>query len=92
LVQYVENGRNPDIYTREFVELVRRLNQLTRGKMHAFSDFRDVLAREMSSALPEVAEDVRMVVERTGGVVFVVVVAGGWIGIGNGNHGAGGGQ
>jgi mediator of RNA polymerase II transcription subunit 10 len=82
------------IYTREFVELVRRLNQLTRGKMHAFSDFRDVLAREMSSALPEVAEDVRMVVERTGGEVDVVEEAGGrnGNGNGNGNHAAGGGQ
>ena len=67
LIQYVENGRNPDIYTREFVELVRRMNQLARGKSHAFRDFRDVLAREMKSALPEVAGDVDCVVEATGG-------------------------
>ncbi|KAK5663882.1 hypothetical protein OQA88_89 [Cercophora sp. LCS_1] len=67
LIHYVENGRNPDIYTREFVELVRRLNQLTRGKMHAFRDFRDVLAHEMESALPELREDVAAVVEATGG-------------------------
>ncbi|KAK4448612.1 mediator complex, subunit Med10, partial [Podospora aff. communis PSN243] len=67
LIHYVENGRNPDIYTREFVELVRRLNQLMRGKMRAFTSFRDVLAREMEGALPEVREDVRMVVEATGG-------------------------
>ncbi|GAB1320080.1 RNA polymerase II mediator complex subunit [Madurella fahalii] len=67
LIEYVENGRNPDIYTREFVELVRRLNQLMRGKMHAFGDFRDVLAREMGAAMPEVAEDARRVVEATGG-------------------------
>lgn len=67
LIQYVENGRNPDIYTREFVELVRRMNQLARGKMHAFTDFRDVLAREMNSALPEVRGDVQRVLEATGG-------------------------
>ena len=67
LVHYVENGRNPDIYTREFVELVRRLNQLMRGKMRAFAGFRDVLAHEMDAALPELRDDVRRVVEATGG-------------------------
>ncbi|KAK3322597.1 putative mediator of RNA polymerase II transcription subunit [Apodospora peruviana] len=67
LIQYVENGRNPDIYTREFVELVRRLNQLARGKMHAFRTFRDVLAHEMDAALPELRDDTRRVVEATGG-------------------------
>lgn len=67
LIQYVEGGRNPDIYTREFVELVRRQNQLMRGKMHAFASFRDVLAREMGEALPELRDDVAQVVKGTGG-------------------------
>ncbi|KAL2136582.1 hypothetical protein VTI74DRAFT_2887 [Chaetomium olivicolor] len=67
LIEYVENGRNPDIYTREFVELVRRMNQYARGKMHAFRDFRDILAQGMSGAMPEVREDVKRVVEATGG-------------------------
>jgi mediator of RNA polymerase II transcription subunit 10 len=67
LIHYVENGRNPDIYTREFVELVRRMNQLARGKAHAFGQFRDILAREMAAALPEVREDVKKVLEVTGG-------------------------
>lgn len=67
LLQYVEDGRNPDIYTREFVELVRRMNQLTRGKVHAFKSFRDVLAHEMDAALPELRADVKGVLEATGG-------------------------
>lgn len=66
LVKYVEGGRNPDIYTREFVELVRRGNQLVRGKMGAFETFRDVLAGEMSSAMPELKADVDRVLEATG--------------------------
>ncbi|KAI2630790.1 mediator complex, subunit Med10 [Hypoxylon sp. NC1633] len=65
LVQYVDNGRNPDIYTREFVELVRRGNQLMRGKQRAFASFRDVLAAEMDKALPELRGDTREVVEGT---------------------------
>lgn len=67
LVQYVENGRNPDIYTREFVEQVRRGNQLLRGKQVAFGRFRDILAGEMGSAMPELREDVAAVLEATGG-------------------------
>ncbi|KAK0718398.1 mediator complex, subunit Med10, partial [Lasiosphaeria miniovina] len=67
LFRYVENGRNPDIYTREFVELVRRMNQVTRGKMRAFAAFRDVLAHEMDTAMPELRDDVRRVVAATGG-------------------------
>jgi mediator of RNA polymerase II transcription subunit 10 len=67
LLEYVENGRNPDIYTREFVELVRRGNQLMRGKMNAFGNFRDVLAEQMNAAMPELREDVARVVEATGG-------------------------
>lgn len=67
LLEYVENGRNPDIYTREFVELVRRGNQLMRGKMHAFGSFRDVLAQNMTTAMPELKDDVDRVLEATGG-------------------------
>ncbi|KAJ2969679.1 hypothetical protein NQ176_g8541 [Zarea fungicola] len=67
LLEYVENGRNPDIYTREFVELVRRGNQLMRGKMHAFGSFRDVLAQNIATAMPELRDDVVQVLEATGG-------------------------
>lgn len=67
LVAYVEKGRNPDIYTREFVELVRRMNQLAKGKQRAFLSMRDTLAREMQRAMPECASDVERVVEATGG-------------------------
>ncbi|RCI15083.1 hypothetical protein L249_6656 [Ophiocordyceps polyrhachis-furcata BCC 54312] len=66
LLEYVENGRNPDIYTREFVELVRRGNQLMRGKLHAFGSFQDVLAVEMLAAMPELREDVATVLRATG--------------------------
>ncbi|KAI1842816.1 hypothetical protein JX265_002647 [Neoarthrinium moseri] len=67
LVQYVENGRNPDIYTREFVELVRRGNQLMKGKQQAFRSFRDVLAGEMEKAMPELRDDAARVVAATNG-------------------------
>lgn len=69
IIQYVEQTRNPDIYTREFVELVMRYNQQLKGRTAAFGNFRDILGAEMRSAIPEIADDVRQVVELTGGKV-----------------------
>ncbi|KAJ9149667.1 hypothetical protein NKR19_g5561 [Coniochaeta hoffmannii] len=74
LIEYVENGRNPDVYTREMVELVRRMNQLARGKEMAFVKFRDVLAREMAGAMPELRGDVERVIRATGGEVPIAPV------------------
>ncbi|KAI9887524.1 MAG: RNA polymerase II mediator complex subunit [Watsoniomyces obsoletus] len=67
VIEYVESGRNPDIYTREFVELVQKSNEHMRGKMLAFGSFRDVLAEEIGSGLPELKEEVERVVRETGG-------------------------
>ncbi|EME49304.1 hypothetical protein DOTSEDRAFT_19766 [Dothistroma septosporum NZE10] len=67
IIQYVENGRNPDIYTREFVELVMRYNQQQKGRSEAFAAFRDILGREIMSGIPEIRDDVKQVVIATGG-------------------------
>ncbi|PYH82213.1 putative mediator of RNA polymerase II transcription subunit 10 [Aspergillus uvarum CBS 121591] len=67
IIDYVDAARNPDIYTREFVELVQRGNQDLKGKTEAFRGFRDVLAREIRGAMPECRGEVRRVMERTGG-------------------------
>jgi hypothetical protein len=67
VIQYVEDGRNPDIYTREFVELVAKSNQLMNGKRRAFRRFRDVLAEQIEAGFPELTEEVRKVQENTGG-------------------------
>ena len=67
LVHYVEGGRNPDIYTREFVELARRGNQLLRGKQSAFASFRDALAAEIARAMPELRDDAAAAVAATSG-------------------------
>ncbi|KAJ5279091.1 Mediator complex subunit Med10 [Penicillium angulare] len=69
IIDYVDSARNPDIYTREFVELVQRGNQDLKGKREAFAGFRDVLAREMRSAMPECRGEVDRVVSATGGSV-----------------------
>ncbi|MCJ1479741.1 RNA polymerase II mediator complex subunit [Lambiella insularis] len=61
IVTYVEEGRNPDIYTREFVELVQRQNAYVRGKSEALAALRDELAREMVGEWPELRAPVEEV-------------------------------
>lgn len=58
IIDYVDSSRNPDIYTREFVELVQKSNQDLKGKAEAFESFRDILAKEMVAALPELKGEV----------------------------------
>ncbi|KAI9720856.1 MAG: hypothetical protein M1812_002695 [Candelaria pacifica] len=67
IIAYVDEGRNPDIYTREFVELAQKGNQYLKGKSEAFTSFRNALAREIEGALPELKPDVDRVIQETGG-------------------------
>lgn len=69
IIQYVENSRNPDIYTREFVELVMRYNQQQKGRADAYAQFRDILGDAMIQGIPDIREDVRKVLEASGGSV-----------------------
>ncbi|KAI5287779.1 hypothetical protein KEM54_005748, partial [Ascosphaera aggregata] len=66
IINYVDSSRNPDIYTREFVELVQRGNQDLKGKAEAFADFRNILAKEMVAALPELKGEVDRTLEGVG--------------------------
>ena len=65
IIEYVEEGRNPDIYTREFVELAQSRNQLLKGKADAFAAFRDALAREIQGAMPELSDDVARLLQKS---------------------------
>ena len=67
MIQYVEEGRNPDIYTREFVELTYKNNQHLKGRAEAFGSFRDVLAAEIVGAVPELEGEVARVLGAAGG-------------------------
>ncbi|KAL9008191.1 MAG: hypothetical protein Q9173_006658 [Seirophora scorigena] len=63
IIDYVDDGRNPDIYTREFVELVQKGNQYLKGKSEAFTGFRDALADEITKAWPDMKKDVESVLQ-----------------------------
>ena len=59
IIEYVETGRNPDIYTREFVELVQRQNAMLKAKSDALAAFRDVLGDEIATAWPNLRKFVK---------------------------------
>ena len=66
VLEYVDEGRNPDIYTREFVEIVQKGNRYLKGKSQAFANFRDTLAKQMVEQWPEMKEAVDRVLESKG--------------------------
>jgi len=66
IIEYVVSGRNPDIYTREFVELARKNNQLLKGKQEAFGSFADILGQSILKVLPELRPEVESVMDSTG--------------------------
>ncbi|QLL33727.1 hypothetical protein HG536_0F00520 [Torulaspora globosa] len=67
VVQYIEDGRNPDIYTREFVEAVRRSNQYQRAKMHGLRQLRDSLAEKIVDEFPDLENCVQSIVRQADG-------------------------
>ena len=67
IIQFVENGRNPDVFTREFVEVIMRINQAQKGQSDALAQFRDILAEQIVVGIPEMREDVKKTVEASGG-------------------------
>ena len=69
VIQFLDEGRNPDIYTRNMVEYVMRFNQQQKGWSDAFGNFRDILGQQMVVGIPDIKEDVQKVVEATGGHV-----------------------
>jgi mediator of RNA polymerase II transcription subunit 10 len=66
---YVEGGRNPDIFTREFVETVQRMNQMLKGRAEAYRLLQETLAKDLIEGIPELQADVGMTVKSTGGIV-----------------------
>lgn len=65
VLTYIEDGRNPDIYTREFVEVTAKFNAKLKGKMTAFSKLQDILGAKLVEEFPHLKEGVDDVSRRT---------------------------
>ncbi|EXJ81239.1 hypothetical protein A1O3_07529 [Capronia epimyces CBS 606.96] len=66
IVDYVDDGRNPDIFTRDFVENVQRGNAVINGKQQAFKDFSEIYAKALKEGIPGVSRQVDRVLESAG--------------------------
>ena len=44
-----------------------RYNQQQKGRTEAFASFRDILGQQMAAGIPDIKDDVRRVVEASGG-------------------------
>lgn len=65
VISYIEDGRNPDIYTREFVEVTAKSNARLKGKMLGFGTLRDVLGEKLVEEFPHLADAVENIKART---------------------------
>ncbi|EXJ95898.1 hypothetical protein A1O1_01023 [Capronia coronata CBS 617.96] len=66
IVDYVDDGRNPDIFTRDFVENVQRGNAVINGKQQAFKDFSEIYAKALKEGIPGLGRQVDQVLENAG--------------------------
>ncbi|KAK5415585.1 RNA polymerase II mediator complex subunit [Exophiala xenobiotica] len=66
IIDYVDDGRNPDIFTRDFVENVQRGNAVVNGKQQAFRDFTEIYAQALREGLPGTSRQVDKIMENLG--------------------------
>lgn len=66
---YVEGSRNPNIFTREFVETVQRMNQMLKGRTEAYRLLQETLARDLIDGIPDLKDDITRTVEASGGKI-----------------------
>ncbi|CUM52635.1 unnamed protein product [Debaryomyces tyrocola] len=65
VISYIEDGRNPDVYTREFVEVTAKSNARLKGKMLGFQKLRDVLGDKLGKEFPELGDAIEDIKKRT---------------------------
>ncbi|ORZ26073.1 transcription factor subunit Med10 of mediator complex-domain-containing protein [Absidia repens] len=57
VINYVENGQNPDLFTQAFVSRTATENQFTNGKIQAVDNFRSLLSDEFAKSFPDLYEN-----------------------------------
>lgn len=65
VISYIEDGRNPDVYTREFVEVTAKSNARLKGRMQGFQKLRDVLGDKLGKEFPELVDAIEDIKKRT---------------------------
>ncbi|GAA5927502.1 mediator complex subunit NUT2 [Sporobolomyces koalae] len=55
VISSVDQGRNPHLFTKDFVERLSGENMYTNGILSAVTDYRDLLTEQMKDAFPDLA-------------------------------------
>ncbi|XP_057864927.2 mediator of RNA polymerase II transcription subunit 10b isoform X2 [Cryptomeria japonica] len=59
LLRLIDDGRNPDEYTKDIINKCIQRNQITKGKSEAFKNFRKQLLEDLEQTFPEEIEAYR---------------------------------
>ncbi|KAI8376658.1 mediator complex, subunit Med10 [Choanephora cucurbitarum] len=57
VINFVEHGKNPEIFTQGFVERTATENQFTNGKINAVKEFRELLSEEFTKSFPDLYDN-----------------------------------
>ncbi|KAF9388438.1 Mediator of RNA polymerase II transcription subunit 10 [Podila verticillata] len=53
VLSFIEDGKNPDLFTKSFIECVAGENQFTNGKITAMKSFESSLSQNLGAVFPE---------------------------------------
>ncbi|GAA5983882.1 hypothetical protein JCM5350_007585 [Sporobolomyces pararoseus] len=56
VINQVDQGRNPHLFTKDFIERLAGENMYTNGILSAVSDYRDLLVESMKDAFPDLKD------------------------------------
>jgi len=56
IFQYIDQGRNPQLYTKDCLQKVRTKSEEVEGKKDAYKAFKEVLEVELKKELPQTME------------------------------------
>lgn len=56
IFQYIDQGRNPQLYTKDCLQTVRTISEEVKGKKDAYKAFKEVLEVELKKELPQTME------------------------------------
>ena len=56
IFEYIDAGKNPQLYTKDCIEKALSKNEAVKGKIDIYRKFREELTNQLSSIYPEIKE------------------------------------
>lgn len=60
VINLVDQGKNPHLHTKNFIERLAGENMYTNGILSGIADYRDLLRAQLGDAFPDLAEDIEL--------------------------------